>query len=83
MSPPPEVRWTVRVSAETDRALREYLGRRGARKGALSRFVDDAVQDRLRGADAAEAHGERVRDAELKPVVLEALRWARGEIRDA
>jgi hypothetical protein len=41
------VRWSVVVSEETDRALRSYLARTGGRKGDLSRFVDEAVLSRL------------------------------------
>jgi hypothetical protein len=46
------VRWSLKVSRETDEALRAYLGRSGARKGDLSRFVQQAVRDRLRTATA-------------------------------
>lgn len=40
-------RWTVVVPEATDRALRAYLGRKGMRKGDISRFVDEAVRARL------------------------------------
>ena len=41
------IRWTVVVPEDTDRALRSYLARAGGRKGDLSRFVDNAVLARL------------------------------------
>lgn len=41
------VRWSIVVPEETDRALRSYLGRRGTKKGDISRFVEEAVQARL------------------------------------
>ena len=41
------VRWSIVVPEETDRALRSYLARRGARKGDISRFVEEAVEARL------------------------------------
>ncbi len=41
------VRWSVVVPEETDRALRSYLARRGTKKGDISRFVEEAVQARL------------------------------------
>ena len=41
------VRWSIVVRDEVDKALRAYLGRRGTRKGDLSRFVEEAVQARL------------------------------------
>lgn len=41
------VRWSLKVSRDTDKALRAYLGQVGGRKGDLSRFVQDAVWARL------------------------------------
>ncbi len=41
------IRWSVVIPEDTDRALRSYLARTGGRKGGLSRFVDDAVLTRL------------------------------------
>lgn len=44
------VRWSLKVSRETDRALRAHLGQTGGRKGDLSRFVQEAVRQSLRSA---------------------------------
>ena len=41
------IRWSLVVPEDTDRALRSYLARTGGKKGDLSRFVDDAVLARL------------------------------------
>lgn len=41
------IRWSLVVPEDTDRALRTYLARTGGRKGDLSRFVDNAVLARL------------------------------------
>jgi hypothetical protein len=41
------VRWSIVVPEETDRALRSFLARRGTKKGDISRFVEEAVQSRL------------------------------------
>jgi len=41
------VRWSIVVPEETDRALRSYLARRGTKKGDISRFVEEVVQARL------------------------------------
>jgi hypothetical protein len=38
------VRWTVKVSKETDLTLRTYLGAQGAKKGDLSKFIEEAVR---------------------------------------
>ncbi len=40
-------RWSVVVPKDTDRALRSYLAQKGAKKGDLSRFVDEAVLSHL------------------------------------
>ena len=41
------VRWSLKVSPDTDAAVRTYLGQIGGRKGDLSNFVEGAVRDRL------------------------------------
>ncbi len=41
------VRWSLKVSRETDEALRAYLGQTGGRKGDLSKFVQEAVRAKL------------------------------------
>jgi hypothetical protein len=38
------VRWTVKVSKETDLVLRSFLGSHGMRKGDLSKFIEQAVR---------------------------------------
>ena len=40
-------RWNLSIPAETDRAVRAFLGRMGAKKGGLSRVVEEAVRRRL------------------------------------
>jgi len=56
-----QTRWSLKVSRETDIALRTFLAERGGRKGDLSRFVEEAVnrsvlQQMLREAREANAH---------------------------
>lgn len=41
------VRWSIVIRGDLDKALRAYLGRRGMKKGDLSQFVEEAVQERL------------------------------------
>ncbi len=41
------VRWNIKVSRETDLALRTYLGARGAKKGDLSKFIEESVRWRI------------------------------------
>jgi len=38
------VRWSLKVSTETDVDLRTYLAQHGMRKGDLSKFVEEAVR---------------------------------------
>ena len=38
------VRWNIKVSRDTDLALRTFLGAQGSKKGDLSRFIEDAVR---------------------------------------
>jgi hypothetical protein len=52
------VRWSLKVSPETDAAVRNYLGQTGARKGDLSSFVERAVRERL---------GQVVREMSVAP----------------
>ena len=40
-------RWSLVISEETDQAVRLFLAQTGAKKGALSAFVERAVRDRL------------------------------------
>ena len=51
-------RWTLVVSDETDMRLRAFLGSRGAKKGDLSRYVEQAVNRSL-FEDTVEAVQER------------------------
>lgn len=41
------IRWTIKVSPETDLSLRGFLGAQGMKKGDLSKFVEDAVRWRM------------------------------------
>jgi hypothetical protein len=41
------VRWSLKVSKDTDLSLRTLLGSQGAKKGDLSKFVEDAVNRRV------------------------------------
>ena len=73
-------RWNLVVSQETDDALRRVLAAGGrARKGGLSRFVEDAVRARILQTEAEAAKQANVgrAEAEVADVVDEALGWAR------
>ena len=68
------------VSQETDTSLRQFLADQGrARKGELSRFVEEAVRARIFETAAAQAKAKnRGRSLEeVQQAVDEALEWAR------
>lgn len=76
-------RWSITVSKDTDLTLRTFLGAQGAKKGNLSKFIEEAVrrcvlqctiQDiRTRNADAD--------PDEIQRIVDEAVRDVRAERR--
>jgi hypothetical protein len=73
-------RWNVVVSPETDRALRRFLaGAGGGRKGDLSRFVEEAVRERIAELTVEQLkaqNADRPQD-EIETTIDEALAWAR------
>ncbi|MBX9700285.1 MAG: ribbon-helix-helix domain-containing protein [Acetobacteraceae bacterium] len=73
-------RWNLVVSDRTDAALRTALAAQGrARKGELSRFVEEAVLARILEIEAAaakQANAERDGSA-IAAAVDEAVEWAR------
>ena len=85
------VRWNIKVSKETDLTLRTFLGAQGAKKGDLSKFIEDAVrwrvlhrtiQDiRARNADAAPDEIQRIVDEAVSEVRAE--RRAKGKANKA
>ncbi|CAN5908842.1 ribbon-helix-helix domain-containing protein [soil metagenome] len=42
-----DTRWNIKVSEETDRRLRVYLAEEGHKRGALSHFIEQAVEEKL------------------------------------
>ena len=73
-------RWTIKVSAETDRSLRTFLAQRGMKKGALSAFVEEAVEERLYRlmVEEIQARNADLPEDELENLVEEAVRWTRS-----
>ena len=74
------IRWNLIVSRSTDDALRQFLASQGrARKGELSRFVEQAVQARIVELEAEQAKRQNtgVSPETIKGAIDEALEWAR------
>lgn len=75
------VRWSVIVSKETDISLRTFLARQGARKGDLSKFVEEAVRWRVLDRAVAETKAKNagVSEKKLSEAIEDALTDIRAE----
>jgi hypothetical protein len=73
------IRWTIKVSKETDLSLRTLLGAQGMKKGDLSKFVEDAVRWRVfdRRVQALKDRNQDVPEAELRAAIDQAVREVR------
>jgi hypothetical protein len=77
------VRWSLKVSKDTDLSLRTFLGSRGMKKGDLSKFVEEAVNRRVLQCTVQDIW-ERNADAdpdEVQRIVDEAVSQVRAERR--
>lgn len=63
-------RWSLKVSRETDIALRTLLASRGGKKGDLSRFVEEAVNREVLRETVRDV---QARNADANPDELEKL----------
>lgn len=75
------VRWTVRVSKETDVAVRMFLAQRGMKKGDLAKFIEEAVRWHLFDQTVAKtkARNTKVPAADIEAAINEALHAVRAE----
>jgi hypothetical protein len=75
------VRWTVKVSRETDTALRTYLAQRGMKKGDISKFVEEAVRWRVfdRVVSEVKSRNAGVSVRKIQAAVDDALAAVRAE----
>lgn len=75
------VRWNVVVSEEVDRELRIRIAEQGGRKGDLSRFVEEAVSEKLFETTVREAQdlNADLSEEEANAMIEEALAWARSD----
>ncbi len=78
------VRWTIKVSSETDLSLRGFLGAQGMKKGDLSKFVEDAVRWRMldRTVQAIKDRNQDVSAEMMEAMIDEAVRDVRAELRN-
>jgi Ribbon-helix-helix domain len=76
------VRWTVKVSKDTDVSLRSFLAQRGLKKGDLSKFIERAVQKEVfaQTVAAVQARNAGVPDERIEQAIEDALREVRAEM---
>lgn len=72
-------RWTLVVDDKTDQSLRAFLGQRGTKKGDLSKFVEEAVLEKL-FAETATAVKER-NAAHDQDEIMKAINETVGAVR--
>jgi len=75
------IRWTVKVSKDTDVSLRTFLAQRGGKKGDLSKFIEDAVRWRVLEQTVAETKARNVNVSlrEIESAIDEAVAAVRAE----
>lgn len=75
------IRWTVKVSKDTDISVRTFLAQRGGKKGDLSKFIEDAVRWRIfeQTVSTTKARNASVSLREIESAVDEALAAVRAE----
>jgi hypothetical protein len=64
------VRWSIKVSKDTDLTLRTYLGSHGMKKGDLSKFIEDAVRRRVLQCTVQDI---RARNADTDPNEIQRI----------
>ena len=76
------VRWTVKVSRDTDVSLRSFLAQRGTKKGDLSKFIEQAVQKEVFAQIVADVQARNARKSakEIDAAINDALRHVRAEM---
>ncbi len=77
------VRWSLKVSKDTDLNLRTFLGSQGMKKGDLSKFVEEAVNRRLLQCTVQDiwARNSDADPEEIQRIVDQAVSEVRAERR--
>jgi hypothetical protein len=76
------IRWTVKVSRQTDLSLRSFLGQQGMKKGDLSKFIERAVQKEIlaRTAATVKERNAELSEGELEELIDEAVKCVRRDM---
>lgn len=74
------VRWSITVSKDTDLALRTFLGTQGAKKGDLSKFIEEAVRAQVfhRTIQDIKARNADTDPDELQSIIDQAVQEVRA-----
>jgi len=74
------VRWTIKVSPDTDLSLRTFLGAQGMKKGDISKFVEDAVRWRMldRTVQGIKDRNQDIRPEDLNSIIDHAVSSVRS-----
>jgi Ribbon-helix-helix domain len=77
---PESIRWTIKVSPDTDLSLRTFLGAKGMKKGDISRFVEDAVRWRMldRTVQGIKDRNQDIPPADLDTIIDRAVSTVRA-----
>lgn len=76
-----QARWSLKVSRDTDIALRTLLATRGGKKGDLSRFVEEAVNREVLRETIRDLHTQNagIDSAEIDSLIDTEMRATRAE----
>jgi len=76
------VRWNIKISKDTDIAVRSFLARAGFKKGDLSKFVEEAVRWRVFDQTLGEVRSgfADLNSEQLQDLVDEAVGAARSQL---
>ena len=77
-------RWTIKVSKDTDIAVRSLLAQRGLKKGDLSKFIEEAVRWRVFDQTLMETRAEfaDLAPEALQDLIAEATEAVRNDMRE-
>ena len=80
--PQDAVRWNIKISKDTDIAVRSFLARAGFKKGDLSKFVEEAVRWRVFDQTLGEIRPgfADLNSEQLQDLVDEAVDAARSQL---
>ena len=79
-------RWSLTVSDDVDQRLRAFLGKKAAKKGGMSQFIEKAVMQTLCFEETVDAIQERnlaFSEDEIENVISEAVRETRKVAHNA